>query len=264
MRTVNSFLLVFFLFLPICLAAAEFRGLIEPHMVIKIGSPIEGVLATVNVDRGDFVRKGQILATLQSGVEKASMEVARARSEMEGPVRGKEASKVLFEDKKNRIERIYKKQLSSPAEMEEANANMVVAAMQLKEAQENKRIAELEYKLASEVVNRLTILSPIDGVVVERFLYTGEYVKEQPVVKLAQINPLNVEVIILAQYFPSIKVGMNAKVIPEAPFGGEYTAVVKIVDRVIDAASGTFGVRLHLPNPHNRLPAGIKCKVIFP
>lgn len=261
---VAKFLLVFFLFLPVCVAAAEFKGLIEPHKVVKVGSPSEGVLAKVNVDRGEFVRKGQVLATLESGVEEASMEVARARSEMEGSVKSKEAGKTLFESKKVRTEQIYKKHLSSPAEMEEADANMIVATMQLKEAQENKRLAELEYKRASEVVNRLTIVSPIDGVVVERFLSPGEYVKDQPIMKLAQISLLNVEVIIPAQYFPSIKVGMQAKVIPEASFGGEYTAVVKIVDRVIDAASGTFGVRLHLPNPHNRLPAGIKCKVIFP
>jgi len=56
---------------------------------------------------------------------------------------------------------------------------------------------------------------------------------------------------------------MHAKVIPEAPIGGQYTAEVKIVDRVIDAASGTFGVRLELPNPGYRLQAGLKCKVIF-
>ena len=35
-------------------------------------------------------------------------------------------------------------------------------------------------------------------------------------------------------------------------------------DRVVDAASGTFGVRLELPNPGYRLPAGLKCKVRFP
>ena len=264
MKVVNRFLLVLFLFMPICAIAAEFKGLIEPHRVIKVGSASEGVLATVDVDRGDIVRKGRILATLDSGVEKATMEVARARSEMEGPIKAKEAGKVLFEGKKTRTERIYKKQLSSPAEMEEAEANMTVAAMQLKEAQENKQLAELEYKHASEVVKRMTILSPVDSVVVERFLSPGEYVKDQPVMKLAQINPLNVEVIVPAQHFSSIKIGMHAKVIPEAPFSEEYTAVVKIVDRVVDAASGTFGVRLHLPNPNNRQLAGLKCKVIFP
>jgi len=47
---------------------------------------------------------------------------------------------------------------------------------------------------------------------------------------------------------------------PEAFF---YGAKVTVVDRVVDAASGTFGVRLELPNPNYRLPAGLKCKVPF-
>jgi membrane fusion protein, multidrug efflux system len=81
--------------------------------------------------------------------------------------------------------------------------------------------------------------------------------------KLAQIDPLNVEVILPVTLFPSIKVGMRAMVVPEAPVGGQHFAEIKIVDSVIDAASGTFGVRLELPNPNNRLPAGLKCKVIL-
>jgi RND family efflux transporter MFP subunit len=261
-----TYILAITLFLSVStvLNAAEFRGLIEPHRVIKIGSPTEGILATVDVDRGDLVQKGQILATLESSVEKANMEVARARAEMEGPLKAKQASKELFQGKKNRVEQLYKKDLAAASEMEEAETNRAVSDMQLQEASENKRLAELEYKRAVEVVKRLTIRSPVDGVVVDRFLSPGEYIKDQPVLKLAQIDPLNVEVIIPAEHFLSIKVGMRAKVIPEAPVGGEYVAVVRIVDRVIDAASGTFGVRLHLPNPGNRLPAGLKCRVIFP
>jgi RND family efflux transporter MFP subunit len=252
------------IFLPLIAFAGEYRGLIEPHRVIKIGSSSEGVLAAVQVDRGDIVKKGQVLATLQSGVEKASMDLARARADMEGPIKGKEASKILYQGKRTRIEKLYSKQFASPSEMEEADANMTVAGMQFKEAEENKKLAELEYKRAVEVVKRLTIDSPVDGVVVERFLSPGEYIKDQPVVKIAQINPLNVEVIIPASQLLSVKRGMSAVVIPEAPLDKKYTAVVKIVDRVVDGASGTVGVRLELPNPGGRLPAGLKCKVIFP
>ena len=264
MKPSSILVLIVMLFLPVYAHAAEYRGLIEPHRAIKVGSSTEGILATVDVDRGDLVHKGQILATLESGVEKATMEAARARAEMEGPVRAKHASKEFFQGKKVRLERLFTKDLASASEMEEAETNKSVAEMQLLEALENKRLAELDYKRAAEVVNRLTIRSPVDGVVVERLLSPGEYVKDQPVLKLAEIDPLNVEVIMPADRFLSIKVGMRAKVIPEAPVGGEYVAVVKIVDRVIDAASGTFGVRLSLPNPGNHLPAGLKCKVIFP
>ncbi len=60
-----------------------------------------------------------------------------------------------------------------------------------------------------------------------------------------------------------IGVGTWVEVIPEDPVGGVYQARVKVVDRVVDAASGTFGVRIELPNPHNRLSGRIKCKVQF-
>jgi len=244
--------------------AAEFDGVIEPYMVVKVGSGVYGILETVEADRGDFVKKGQVLATLQSGVEKATMEAARNRAEMEAAVKAKQANLDFFVRKKRMNEELYKKQVLPFSQMDEIETNRILAETQLQEALENKRLAELEYKRTVEVVNRLTIRSPINGVVVERNLSPGEYIENQSVLKLAQIHPLNVEVILPVNRLPSIKVGMRAKVIPEAPIGGEYVAEVKIVDRVIDAASGTFGVRLEMPNPNNRLQAGLKCRVIFP
>jgi RND family efflux transporter MFP subunit len=244
--------------------AAEFDGVIEPYMIVKVGSSVYGILETVNVDRGDFVRKGQVLATLQSGVEKATMEAARVRAEMEATVKAKQANLDFYVRKKRMNEELYKKEVLPFSQMDEIETNRILAENQLQEALENKRLAELEYKRTVEVVNRMTIRSPINGVVVERILSPGEYIENQSVMKLAQINPLNVEVILPVNQLRSIKVGMHAKVIPEAPIGGEYVAEVKIVDRVIDAASGTFGVRLELPNPNHRLPAGLKCRVIFP
>lgn len=250
-------------FVPLYVLANEFRGLIEPHRVIKVGSPQAGVIATVAVERGSVVKKGQVLATLQSGVERAAMEAAGYRAQMIGGINAKQANLQFFGKKKDRIAHLHKKELAAQAEMDEAETNRTLAEMQLKEAVENKEFAELEYKRTSALVERMTIRSPIDGVVVERFLSPGEYVESEPIMKIAQINPLNVEVIIPAARLLSVKVGMYATVIPEAPVNGKYRAVVKIVDRVVDAASGTVGVRLELPNPGNRLPAGLKSKVIF-
>ena len=72
-----------------------------------------------------------------------------------------------------------------------------------------------------------------------------------------------VEVIVPVALFGRIKVGQSAEVYPEAPLGGTWGAKVTVVDRVIDAASGTFGVRLALPNNDLKLPAGLKCRVKF-
>ena len=86
---------------------------------------------------------------------------------------------------------------------------------------------------------------------------------EKKILKLAQISPLLVELILPVQQFGQIKVGDSATVFPEAPVGGQFNATVTVVDRLVDAASGTFGVRLEVPNPGNRLPAGLKCSVNF-
>jgi len=244
--------------------AVEFDGLIEPHRVVKVGSAVAGVLEKVNVDRGDFVKEGQVLATLQSGVERAAVEVARVRAEMEGEMKGKKANLDFLTRKQSRNEQLFKEEVLPLSQMDEIETGKTLAEMQHLEALENKRLAEQELKRTMEVVNRMSIQSPINGVVMERLLSPGEYVETQPILKLAEIDTLNVEVIIPVAQYASIKVGMHAKVKPEAPVGGQYIAEVKIVDRVIDAASGTFGVRLELPNPNHRLPAGLKCKVIFP
>jgi multidrug efflux pump subunit AcrA (membrane-fusion protein) len=140
---------------------------------------------------------------------------------------------------------------------------MSIAGHELKEATEQKHLAALELKQTHESVERRIIRSPIRGVVVEIFLSIGELVEEQPILELAQLDPLNVEVIAPITLLGSIKVGDRAEVWPESPVEGMYVGKVKIVDRVIDAASGTFGIRIELPNTDYSLPAGLKCKVRF-
>jgi RND family efflux transporter MFP subunit len=251
--------------IPLSSKALEFDGVIEPRRIINLGGAgVPGIIEKVFVDRGDFVRQGQVIATLQAGVEKAAMEMARYRAEMEAGIKAKEANLEFYTRKKLMNEELYKKQVLPFSQMDEIETNKIIAEWQLKDAIENKKLAELEYKRALEAYNRMIIKSPINGVVVERFLSPGEYIENQSIVKLAQIDPLNVEVVLPVSYFLQIKLGMKAKIIPEAPIGGQYIAEVKVIDRVIDAASGTFGVRLELSNPGYKLPAGLKCKVIFP
>jgi multidrug efflux pump subunit AcrA (membrane-fusion protein) len=57
---------------------------------------------------------------------------------------------------------------------------------------------------------------------------------------------------------------MQATIVLADPVGGIHTATVEVLDPLIDARSGTFGIRLLLPNPHNKIPAGLRCKVEFP
>ena len=61
--------------------------------------------------------------------------------------------------------------------------------------------------------------------------------------------------------FGKIRPGMRASVTPEYEEISNLKATVALVDSMGDAASGTFGVRLTLPNRERTIPAGLKCRV---
>ncbi len=244
--------------------ASEFDCVIEPQQLVKLASPVVGVIARLDVDRGDFVRKGQIVGKLEDGVETAILALARTRATNEHAVNSAEARLHFLRRKFDRLQELSTKVLSSITALEEAEADSKVTEQQLKEAHLNREIARLEVRHAEEVVNQRTLRSPIDGVVVERLLVPGEYRNEQsPVLTLAQIDPLRIEVFVPTVYYGQIHAGSTAKVQPEQPISGIYPATVTVVDRVLDAASGTFGVRLSMPNPDLSLPAGVRCRALF-
>jgi RND family efflux transporter MFP subunit len=245
-------------------AAREFDCVIEPQQTVKLASPVVGMIARLDVDRGDFIRQGQVVGKIEDGVEAATLALARARASNDSPVKSAEARVQFLRAKFERLKDLHTRSVSPLASLQEAEAEVQVAEQQLKEAQLNKEVARLEVAYAEEVLKQRALRSPIDGVVVERLLVPGEYRNDQSsVLTLAQIDPLRVEVFVPTAYFGQIHIGNNAEVRPERPLDGVYIATVTVVDRVLDAASGTFGVRLALPNPRLTLPGGIRCQVTF-
>src|ERR1700724_897035 len=58
----------------------ELDCVIEPQKVVKLSTPVVGVIARIDVDRGDVVQKGQVLGKLEDGLEQATLKLARARA----------------------------------------------------------------------------------------------------------------------------------------------------------------------------------------
>lgn len=241
----------------------ELDCVIEPHMVIDLSSRTDGIVESIEVDRGDFVEAGQVVVRLESGVEQAAVEYARAAANADSDLEASKISMDFAHRRRGRLESLYKEKVLSSDQMDEMETEAVLTKLERDQAKERRRLARLELRQALEVLERHTIPSPIDGVVVQRFLAPGESVEEKPIIRLAQINPLRVEVIVPVSYFGSIQPGQPALIMPERPMQGEYRAQVTVVDRVADAASGTYRVRLSLPNPDYKLPSGLKCMVRF-
>ena len=256
-------------FLPQGLQAQTAAGhdcMIEARQQIEIRSPVEAVIESVRVKRGDFVGKGQVLVTLEFGPERATLSLAQSRAEMQGEINAAEARVDITQKKLRRAEDLHKQNFISSNARDEAEAEHRLAVEELRRARENRRLAELEAKRAAEVLALRTIRSPFNGVVVEVLLNPGEFgaiTFKDPIMKLAQIDPLHVEVLLPVTMYGKVRTGQRARVIPENPVGGSYETTVKVIDRVIDGASGTFGARLELPNPKGAIPAGVRCRVQF-
>lgn len=246
--------------------AQEFDCVIEARQAVDVRASAEGVIESVLVRRGDTVKKGQPLARLASGPELAALNLARSRATMEGEMKAAEARVGITKKKWERADELHNKGFVSANAKDEAEAEFRLATEQLRAAQESRKLAELEVKRSEEVIAQRSVHSPVNGVVVALLLNPGELAssnQKDPILKLMEIDPLNVELILPVSQYGKIKTGQRAKVMPEQPVGGSYSAAVEVVDPTLDAASGTFGVRLRLPNPGNRIPAGVKCRALF-
>jgi RND family efflux transporter MFP subunit len=252
---------------PAAMPSRGFACLIEPTQRIELRSAVEARIDSILVERGDEVKKGQLLVQLDSGAERAALDAARYRAVMEGQLKSAESRLVAARDKYQRREQLVKEKFIAAQDRDDSLAEMQVAEANLLEAKDNRRLASIEEKRINELLEQRRIRSPFNGVVTERLQHAGEIAQTgetaRAILRMAQTHPLRVEVVLPVAMYGKVKHGARANVDAEPPLSGRYQANVSIVDRVVDSASGTFGVRLDLPNPKGEIPAGVKCRVSF-
>jgi RND family efflux transporter MFP subunit len=237
--------------------------IIEPERVADIGSPVIGIIQSVLVDRGDRVRKGQAVAVLRNDVERAAVHLAVSRARMDADEKAALANYNFAKQRLARAEDLVRKQFISKQALDQAIAEAEVAEQKLAQAREQQAALSKELSLAQARLEERTIRSPFDGIVAERYLSAGERVEEKPLLRIAKIDPLRVEVILPSTAFGMIPVGTTARVVPEMPNAAPISAKVTLVDQVLDAPSNTFRVRLKVANPGGAIPAGLRCKAEF-
>jgi RND family efflux transporter MFP subunit len=243
----------------------QFDCLIEPFRTVEVRSPVTGVIDKLYVSRGSMVKQGAPLVKLDSTVEAAAADLALFKSQMQGPSQSAASRLQHAESKARRKTDLAASNFASTQDREDAEADAAVARADVLAARESQQLAKLEYSYASAQLGLRLIHSPIDGVVVDQAMQVGDLAQPGEsnafILKLAQIDVLRVKAIVPLALYPRVKLGQQADVIPEKPMEGHYAATLTVVDKVIDAASGTFQIRMDLPNPKGALPGGLKCMV---
>lgn len=241
----------------------EFDCVVIPSNVADLGSNVHGVISRIVVDRNDFVKSGDTIAILDDTVEQATVELADKQASIESEIELCNVNLAYAKREQKRAERAYKDKAFSLHDLDKARLETEVETLKLLQAKEKKELASNELKRAQAKLAHKTIRAPFAGVVMDRFKVIGEFIDNDAVIRLAQLDPLHVEVIVPVLERGKIKVGMQAKIFSDDKDEQGWTATVAQVDQVMDAASGTFGVRLTLPNPDYVIPAGLRCNLKF-
>lgn len=244
--------------------AESYDCLMDPAEVIELGSPATGLLEAVSVSRGDQVVAGQEVARLLSEVEASTVDLLRTRANNTAVVEAQADQLATIEKRYERIAAMRERGLTTEEMFNQVEAEVIAGRSLLAQAELNQEIAVKELARAEIALQQRRITTPVDGVVARRVLSAGEYVgTDDHILEIVRLDPLKVEAFLPVSLYTQVSVGDTAEIRPVAPLDGAYTATVTAVDRVFDAASGTFVIELELPNEDGALPAGHRCRLDF-
>lgn len=244
---------------------------ISPNQVVNIFSRVDGYIAKLHVDKGDFVRANQLLLEIdhtdyQHAVNqaKANLSSAKAKvSQQDAVVRN---AKLTFD----RMQSLIKDQFVSQQDLDNAQVNLEAAwaAHESLQAQVNQMevaLAQAETNLAYSYIR-----APFPGYIAERNLDTGSYVTSataststmsRGIMSLHDINTVRVLIEVVERDIPLVKIGqkaeLRAEAYPDQVFEGTVTRIVQSLNR----ATRTMTVEIDLPNKDRRLKGGMFARV---
>lgn len=244
---------------------------ISPYQVVNIFSRVDGYIAKLHVDKGDFVKANQLLVEIDHtdylhavNQAKANLAAAKARvAQQDAVVRN--ATLTL-----DRMQALIRDQFVSQQDLDNAQVNLDAAraaqnSLQAQVNQTEVALAQSETNLAYSYIR-----APFAGYVAERNLDTGAYVSSataststmsRGIMSLHDINTVRVLIEVVERDIPLIKMGqeaeLRAEAYPDFVFRGTVTRIVQALNR----ATRTMTVEVDLPNTDRRLKGGMFARV---
>jgi RND family efflux transporter MFP subunit len=247
---------------------------------VVVGAKVPGRLAMIDVDLGTPVKRGQVIAQVETAdyrlrVAQAEAALAQARALLGLPPDGDEskldvektpavrqAQATLDESTKNRerSQQLLERKLIGRADFDAVQANFARAESAVAAAREEVynrqamlRQRKAELLIAQKALADANLVSPLDGVVQMRQANAGEFLAVgAPVATIVRIDPLRLRLEIPDSAAAAITVGQDLRVMP-AP-NKSYPAKIARVAPALDEQSRTLTVEAEVPNPGELKP----------
>ena len=230
---------------------------------VQVVPRVNGRLAAVNVQLGDSVRRGQMVAKVEDlEIQEQVRQAEAAYKVSEATIRQRDADLKLARTNKERSESLYKRQLlpqqtydDTVARLEAAQAQNDLANAQFEQAK--ARLEELKITLQNTI-----IASPVDGFVGKRFSDPGAFVgPNSPVVSVVDIRTVRMVANLVEKDVKRVHVGTVAAVEVDAFPGEKFSGRVSRVAPVFDPATRTAEMEIEIPNGNFRLKPGMYSRV---
>jgi len=262
---------------------AEFR----PYQEIDVMAKVAGYVKSINVDIGDRVKQGQLLAVLEipemaddqvrarSMVSRSQAEVARAKDELQRAESSHDIAHLSY----TRLSDVSKQKVGLVAqqEIDDAHSRDLVAEAQVNAAKSNLASMEQQVQVStSELAKTETLLgytrvtAPFDGVVTRRFADLGSMIQAgtssstqvMPIVKLSQNNLLRLSLPVPESAVPSVHIGQQVEVRVPALTRTFHGKVQRLGEK-ISSATRTMETEVEVQNSDMVLIPGMYAEVIL-
>ena len=175
-------------------------GTLEPVVQVDVGTEVSGTIQTIKVDFNDPVRKGQVLAVLDTTKLEAQREQAAAslgvsEAELKSAQAGASEARIDLE-RLNKAYKLSKGRLPSRQDLDAAQAAFDKAQAQVSLYEASLRKAAASLKAYETDLQKAVIKSPIDGMVLNRKVEPGQTVAaslEAPVLFVLAENLANMK-----------------------------------------------------------------------
>ncbi len=210
-------------------------GDVEGSHTASIGFLVPGVVARVEAKEGDYVRAGQVLATLERTEYDLNLEMASAQRER--------------------------------AEDEYARAKVVFESHGIPENDFHKagtavRLARAQEAMAKKKVQDTRLTAPMSGMLARRGIEPGEQAGPgMPVFTIAQLEPVQVRVGVPEMEISRIAIGDRTTVMVPALKGATFVGRVRLVGVSADPGSRTYTAKIEVPNASRALKPGMIAEV---
>jgi len=213
----------------------EYVGIIEEKSSVALGFPVLGTIERIYVSEGEFIRRNQLLATLDKASAKSMFEAA-------------EATRKQAQDAYDRLKSIYDKGSLPEIQMVDIETKL--------------HQANSSYELAERNLKNCDLYAPSEGVVGQKMAEAGEYIMPGiTVLTILDISTVKAKFSVPENEISEITSGCNAEITVSALGNKKFTGKKIEKNVVANPISHTYPAHVILSNPGKELLPGMVCNV---